>query len=287
MTAMPTAARLSPERIARSSGSSFLVSFFFMAPGRRRALLAIYAFCRVVDDAVDLLPREGHGEAEARLLFWERELSDAFAGEPRTPLGFALHRASLRFGLEEAPLRELCEGVRMDLDPRPFERFEDLAGYMRKVASAVGVACLPVFGADRTKAVPYADALGLALQYTNILRDLAEDTEAGRCYLPKEVLEEHGLRAAEIRPDSLKDPGKRETIASLLEAEVARARELYLRADRLLPPEEFRALRPARIMRRIYGDLLERIARRGPAVLEPPRERVPFHRKLFLACFGL
>lgn len=145
------AARQSPAQIARASGSNFLVSFLFLSPGRRRALLAVYAFCRVVDDAVDLAAKDP-GTARERLAYWEEELDLAFAGSPRTPLGYALSRAAERFELESEPLHELCAGMRTDLEPRSFASFDALGPYMSKVASAVGIACLPIFGADRERA---------------------------------------------------------------------------------------------------------------------------------------
>ncbi|MEZ5989089.1 MAG: squalene/phytoene synthase family protein [Planctomycetota bacterium] len=287
MSSLPLAAQRSPAEIAKASGSNFLVAFAFLSPGRRRALLAVYAFCRVVDDAVD---RAGPGadDAEDLLGFWERELEAAFAGEPRTPLGYALHQAARRFELDPEPLRELCRGVRMDLAPPAYETFDDLVTYMRRVASAVGVACLPVFGADRHRARPYAEELGVALQYVNILRDLREDGDQGRCYLPRAELRRHGVEPAWLRSsppvEALAPDGP---VAALLLAETGRAARLFERAEALLPAADRRALKPARLMGRIYRDLLARVTGLGPEVLLRPRVRCPRWRKLALALFGI
>ncbi|MFQ5504030.1 MAG: squalene/phytoene synthase family protein [Planctomycetota bacterium] len=290
MTALPLAAQQSPLQVARASGSNFLLSFLFLSPGRRRALLAVYAFCRVVDDAVDKLVESDSARRKAaeHLSFWEAELEAAFDGRPRTPIGFALHRAAQRFALEKEPLAEVCRGVRMDFQAPSYASFEDLEIYMSRVASAVGIACLPVFGADRERSRPYAEVLGKALQYTNILRDLAEDADRGRCYLPSERLRAHEVRPEWLRrdaPEEALEPGG--AVARLLRGEHERAEELYVRARELLPSADRRALRPARIMGSIYHDLLQRVSRLGPRILHVPRVRVPVHRKVYLACFGL
>jgi len=196
----PAAAFLTPEQIARRSHSSFLVSFAFLPPARRRALTAIYAFCRVVDDAVD--EAQNPDVAREHLAFWRRELDAAFDGEPRTELGRALHRAISDFGVRREPLEEVMAGVAMDLEPPHFADLKELEGYCAKVASAVGRACLPVFGAEGETAERYADRLGNALQLTNILRDLRSDADEGRVYAPREWLAE-----ADVDPDWLAGRG--------------------------------------------------------------------------------
>ena len=289
MSAVPLAAQQSPGQIARASGSNFLISFLFLSPGRRRALCAVYAFCRVVDDAVDLAAvDDGLSKAEAQLAFWEEELEAAFEGRPTTALGFALHRAAETFALDAEPLRELLRGVHMDLEPPQYESFAELQVYMSRVASAVGIACLPIFGADTELSQPYAEALGKALQYTNILRDLAEDAERGRCYLPRDALQKHGLSpdaiSANTSRDGLASDGP---LAALLSEENARAQGLFEQARALLPAKDRRALKPARIMGSIYQDLLHRVNKLGPLVLTMPRVRCPLYRKVYLALFGI
>ncbi len=294
MTSPPLAAARSPAEIARASGSNFLTSFVFLSPGRRRALLAVYAFCRVVDDAVDAVDETGpptaqkRSEARRQLEFWRGELDAAFAGQPTTPTGFALHRAAERFDLDAQPLHDVCDGCEMDLETRTYASFRDLEGYMQRVASAVGIACLPIFGADRERSRDYAEKLGSALQYTNILRDLAEDGARGRCYLPLDVLDAHGVDRAWLSPTVPREQlGEHGSIARLLKAEHARAAALFDEAQRALPSRDKRALRPARIMGSIYAELRERVERMGPSVLVSPRCRVPLARKLYLATIGL
>lgn len=302
----PLAAARSPAEIAKSSGSSFLTSFLFLSPGRRRALLAVYAFCRVVDDAVDLATKraadalargqddDAHDAARARedareqLTYWRNELDAAFAGKPETPTGFALHRAAQSFDLEHQALSEVCTGCEMDLENSSYRDFDGLCSYMRRVASAVGIACLPIFGADRERSRDYAIKLGLALQYTNILRDIAEDASEGRLYLPLDVLERHGVERAWLcsspPSEALVDGGP---VDLMLRAEHEHASSLYVDAADVLPERDRRALRPARIMGQIYHDLLTRVRALGPRVLTAPRCRVPMTRKLYLATFGL
>ncbi|MCA8969356.1 MAG: squalene/phytoene synthase family protein [Planctomycetes bacterium] len=294
MASPPLAAARSPAEIARASGSNFLTSFLFLSPGRRRALLAVYAFCRVVDDAVDAIDEDGAAtderrvEARRQLDFWREELDAAFAGRPQTPTGFALHRAAERFDLDPAPLHDVCNGCEMDLEARSYVTFAALEVYMRRVASAVGIACLPIFGADPERSRAYADKLGIALQYTNILRDVAEDGARGRLYLPLDTLEAHGVDRSTLvpapPPASLTPGGP---IARMLVAEHQRAKSLYAEADAVLPDADRSALRPARIMANIYSDLQGRVEKLGPDVLTAPRCRVPLVRKLYLATFGL
>jgi phytoene synthase len=280
---------MSPLEIARASGSNFLVSFVFLSPGRRRGMLAVYAYCRVVDDVVDdaeLETAEGRAAAEAQLRFWEDELGAAFAGRPGTPLGYALHRAAMRFGIDEEPLRAVVDGVRSDMRPPCYESWDELRGYMSKVASAVGLACLPVFGAHKSRCHDYAVQLGHALQYTNILRDVAEDGAQGRCYVPRAALREHGLGPADLLAGAELDRGRDSPLARFYAAECARTRDLFSRVDGLLaelPGADRRALRPARMMDRIYRELLDRVETLGAELPRRPRVRVSKLRKLGLA----
>ncbi len=289
MVSPPLEASRSPAEIARASGSNFLLSFAFLSPGRRRALLAVYAFCRVVDDAVDLAEDASQRSvAKEHLEFWENELQKAFDGCPGTPTGFALHRAAECFGLEQEPLQEVCQGVRMDLEPPRYETFEDLTLYMGRVASAVGITCLPIFGADKERSRPYAHALGLALQYTNILRDIAEDGDQGRIYLPRAELDRHGVDARWLGSSPPREMlAENGPVAGLLRAEIERANALFETAIALLPAQDRRSLKPARIMGRIYRDLLDKVEKLGPSSLILPKVRCPRWRKLYLALFSL
>jgi phytoene synthase len=270
---VPRAALLTAEEIVRRSGSSFVSSFLFLSPERRRSMRAVYAFCKVVDDAVDV---DG-GEAEAALAFWRAELGRAYAGRPGTPVGRALAVAAATHGVPEAALLEVVRGVEMDLAGAHYERFEDLVVYCRRVASAVGRACLPVLGASERASGVYADRLGVALQFTNILRDLGPDARAGRVYLPRVDLERFGVPASALAGGG----GAPETcLARLLAFEGERARDLFAQADAAIPPSELRALLPARMMGAVYRELLAAVLAAGVAGLARPPARLPRRRKL-------
>ncbi len=280
----PSTARLRPEEITARSGSSFLTGFVCLAPARRAGMTAIYAFCRVADDAVDEAPDAATGERH--LQFWRTELAATIAGAASTPVGQALRVQMDRFGVSQDRLDELLDGVATDLRPRPFADEEELHRYCYRVASAVGLACLPVLGATSDGAKTFADALGHALQRTNILRDLRGDALGGRCYVPATWLAAEGVQRewlTGVGPDSAyaaAGPMARlcERLASAARREFARARS----ALRKLPRAERRALVPARIMGAIYSDLLDRLQRRR-GDLRGERVRVGRAKKLWLA----
>lgn len=273
----------SPDRIARRSGSSFLVSFGLLEPERREALTAVYAFCRVVDDAVDDAPDVDAGR-EA-LAYWTAELDRADGGAPESPVGRALQDSMKRYGVERRHLESLIEGVTRDLGAARYATLEELESYCFCVASSVGLACLPVFGARGEVAERYAIDLGQALQHTNILRDLRPDALEGRVYVPGDLLEEH---AAE--PSWLEGAGPAEAysqggaIDRVVRAMAARARDHFERADRAeLDVAQRRALVPAAVMGEVYRDLLTRLERHGGQVCRRRKVRVPSWRKLLIA----
>lgn len=279
----PAGAELSAEVIAARSGSNFLTGFACLDAERRAGMTAIYAFCRVVDDAVDDAPDAA--TARAHVAFWTTELDAVAAGRPGTPIGAALHRALQRFGGDTAPLRELLAGVAMDIEPRGCADEEELRIYCYRVASAVGLACLPVLGATSAGACAFATSIGQALQSTNILRDLRGDAEQGRVYVPRTWLADCGVDARWLRGDgelAVYAPGG--PMARLCARLAARAREHFAAARaalRRLPRRERRALVAARIMGAIYGELLSRLERRGGDV-RGERVRVPRLQKLWL-----
>jgi len=281
---VPPAAGIRPDEIAARSGSNFLAGFVCLDARRRAGMTAIYAFCRVADDAVDETRDVAMGRAH--LQFWRDELTAANDGAPRTPVGAALHDAMREFGLSRAPLDELLDGMAMDLEFRGIADDGELALYCSRVASAVGRACLPVLGATSATAVAFADHLGQALQLTNIRRDLRGDAEIGRVYLPRTWLAELGLR-----PDDLLAAGagvaaaSRQAIAVACERLVARAEAEFAAARRhllALPRRERRALVPARIMGAVYRELLVHLRARGGEI-DGPRVRVPRGTKMWLA----
>jgi squalene synthase HpnD len=286
--AAPPNAQSSPEEITARSGSSFLAGFACLAPERRRGMTAIYAFCRVVDDAVD--EAADPDTASAHLAFWRAELAAAAAGTATTPVGAAVMATMQRFGVEARFLGDLLDGVATDLTSAPFADEQQLDRYCYRVASAVGLACLPVLGATSPGARTFATALGHALQRTNILRDLREDAEDGRCYVPQPWLAADGVDPEWLRgqgPDAVyADGGPIARIRARLAAAAAAHFAQAQAALRALPRGERRALAPARIMGAIYGELLVRLRRRGGDV-RGPRLRVGRANKLWLALLVL
>lgn len=280
---LPASATRTPQELAGGSGSNFLVSFLFLGRARRSGLTAIYAFCRAVDDAVDEAP--GPAEAEADLAFWRAELAAAFAGRPTTPVGRALLTTAARFGLRPEPLEAVLDGMAMDVRPAGCVDLTALEEYCKKVASAVGLACLPVFGVSSAVAERYALRLGLALQLTNILRDLREDALTGRCYAPQAWLGELGVQAEWLRGDGPEsvyaDGGPVARLCARLHGVAAERFEQARTALRQLPRSDRRRLVPARVMAAVYGELLQQLRSRGGDLRQP---RVRLHRlhKLWL-----
>ncbi|MHC4077637.1 MAG: phytoene/squalene synthase family protein [Planctomycetota bacterium] len=291
----PLATPLTPEQITRQAGSSFTVSFLFLDRPRRRALTAIYAFCRVIDNAVDEVTDAAAGR-EA-LTFWEQELERAYADEsetngpktndPETKVGLGLRDAARAYGVRREHLQEILAGVAMDLDPVDYQTVADLEGYCFRVASAVGLACLPILGADPDRDQAYARHLGMALQFTNILRDLRTDAEQGRVYVPRELRSTAGIADADAR-SWLSGTGPRTAydqtgpVARVVGLMVDLADEHFKESRAALPDPRPPGLLVAEVMAAIYLDLLDRVRMRGGDMRAPP-PRVPRWRKLYLA----
>lgn len=275
------AAASTPEEIAKASGSSFLVSFAALAADRRRALTAVYAFCRVADDAAD--DADSARDGRRRLEFWRDELERAANGTAETVVGQRLAVAMRDYGVDARHLRAVLDGVAMDLDGVRFATRAQLLAYCDKVASAVGLACLPVFGAKGADAERYATALGRALQLTNIARDLCSDAAGGRCYVPSEWLAADGVDAAWLaRPLA---GAQVAAVDRLLRRLVAAAREFFASADAELHAiADRRVLLAPETMAAVYRRLLQRIATGGAAAMACGRRpRVPTWQKLWLA----
>ncbi|MEW5982617.1 MAG: presqualene diphosphate synthase HpnD [Acidobacteriota bacterium] len=244
--------------------TSFYYSFLALPPRKRHAIVAVWDFCRAVDDAVD----EGAAgpdptsarEAVAReLARWRQELQACYGGwDPETPQGRALAPVVSEFGLPRQGFEDVVDGVEMDLGRCCYETFGDLYEYCVRVASAVGLICIEIFGYRDPRSRQYAIDLGIALQLTNILRDLGRDLAAGRLYLPRE-----DLRRFDVSEDDLRAGRVTPAIRQLLEFEAARAAQYYRRADDGLPRRDARRMVAARIMSAIYFDLLKRIERAG------------------------
>jgi len=264
-------------QVTRKSGTSFYYAFRVLPAEKRRALYALYAFCRVVDDCVD----EEGGEGEAGLSRWLAEAHRAYAGTPETEIGRELGEAVARFPIPRASFEDVVAGCRMDLTPRRYPTFADLRVYCERVASAVGLASIEIFGYEDPRTREYAVELGLALQLTNILRDIAPDAARGRLYLPLEDLAACGVSEADVlgagRPGSPRPAG----LDRLLAFEADRARSHYAAAAAALPRRDRRSMLPAEIMGAIYRDVLEEWARRGHPV-GGPRVRAGAARKIAL-----
>ena len=258
--------------------TNFAYSFLALSTDRRDAITAVWDFCRAVDDEVDEHAEQPLAERREALHGWRREVAACFDREvPRTPQGRALQDAATRFPLPRLPFEQLIDGCEMDLAPTRFATYCDLRGYCYKVASTVGLICIEIFGYQNPGTRQYAEELGLALQLTNILRDVPADLARGRLYIPLDELAAHGVTEAMLRAGQLTP-----AVSALLERQAQRAREQFARADATLPPEDARRLVAARIMGVIYRDLLARIAARDCDVFSG-RVRVPKVRKAWLA----
>jgi len=243
-------------KVVRDSGSSFAAAFWMFPREQRQALHAIYAFCRFADDIAD--DPEVRMDRSALLERWRAELEAAYRGKSRHPVGIALGDAAARFRLPERYFSELLLGVESDLRGESIERFEDLERYCYRVASTVGLLIVHVLGVANPQTLAYAEAMGIAVQITNVLRDVGEDAASGRIYLPRE-----DLRRLGVREESLRAPELSDELRMLLGLYAERARIYYDRAAAALPASERRALRPAEAMGRIYRTLLEELQQRG------------------------
>jgi phytoene synthase len=257
-----------------------------LPPARRNAIVAVWDFCRAVDDAVDEAAPEGTGpltsDARARatseLGQWRAEIARCFDDrEPTTPQGRALKPFVEMFSLPRDPFDDLIDGVEMDLHRDRYQTFDELVEYCRRVASAVGLICIDIFGCQSARARTSAVDLGLALQLTNIVRDIDDDQKRGRVYLPQEDMRRYGVTDADLAAGVVTPQVK-----ALLAFECARARDYFSRAAQALPPDESRRLIAAEIMGAIYAEILTRIERRDYDVFST-RIRVPRPARAWIA----
>jgi phytoene synthase len=246
-------------RLTRKSQSNFYYAFLTLPEERRHGIYALYSFCRAVDDCVD---EEGGGGA-AGLDRWREELDRCYAGTPATELGRELAETVGRFPIPRSVLDDIVAGCRMDLTEHRYATFADLRLYCERVASAVGLASIEIFGYTNPRTREYAVELGLALQLTNILRDVAPDAARGRLYLPLEDLTRFGVGEEELLAAAEPGAPRRAEVGTLLAFEADRARGHYAAAAERLPPEDRRAMLAAEIMGSIYRAILEKLARRG------------------------
>jgi phytoene synthase len=261
--------------LTRGSGSNFYYSFLFLPRPQREAIHALYAFCREVDDSVDAA--NDPGEAARRVQFWREELHACYAGRAGHPVTRSLAAHLRTYPVRREDLSEVIEGVAMDVTPRRYQTWDDLQAYCRRVASAVGLACVEIFGYRDPRARDYAVELGLAFQMTNILRDLRADAERGRIYLPATEMTRFGCSDADLTATRATP-----AFADLMTFQVRRTQGLFDEARRLLPIADRRSLCAARIMGAIYEAILRKIAARVERVLEE-RTSLSRPRKMTLA----
>jgi phytoene synthase len=260
---------------AAQSGSSFYYSFLFLPAERRRAITALYAFCREVDDVVDECTDPAL--ARAKLDWWRSEIEGLYAGRPQHPVTRALAPHLEPFAIRQSLLNDVLDGMEMDLVAVRYADFTALRQYTYRVAGAVGLLAAGIFGYRNPQTLEYAERLGTAFQLTNIVRDVGEDARKGRIYIPVDELSRFGVAVSDIL-------GLRQTDAfgALMRFQIDRAKDSYAEAIELLPPEDRRTQRPGLMMAAIYRTLLEEIRRDGCRVLSHRTTLTPL-RKLWIA----
>ncbi|MFQ5658084.1 MAG: presqualene diphosphate synthase HpnD [Candidatus Methylomirabilales bacterium] len=264
-----------PAQLVKKSRSSFYYSFLILPRPKREAIYAVYAFCRSVDDIADD-PGDVAEKAE-RLKAWREELDRCYAGQPTLPITNQLRDALNRYPIPKGYFEELLAGVEMDLTISRYATFDDLYPYCYRVASVVGLICIEIFGYSHESTKQYAVNLGMALQLTNILRDLKTDGRRDRIYLPQEDLERFGYSE-----DDLLNSRYTPQFFSLMQFEAGRALDHFRRAAQNLRPEERKNMVAAEIMGRIYRETLETIVRKDYRVFDG-RIALPTTRKLRIA----
>lgn len=257
------------------SGSSFYYSFLFLPPERRRAITALYAFCREVDDTVDECTDQSI--ARIKLAWWRNELGAMYAGAPTHPVTQALQPHLTVYNLQEKHMQAIVDGMEMDLDQTRYLDYTAMKRYCWHVASVVGILSASIFGVTNPKTLEYAEQLGLAFQLTNIIRDVGEDARKGRIYLPVNELQQFGVTAADLLNARHSDK-----FENLMRFQTERAQSVYDDAFALLPKEDRRAQRPGLMMAAIYRTVLDEIERDSFHVLNQRISLTPL-RKLWLA----
>jgi phytoene synthase len=247
----------------------------FLPPERRRAIIALYAFCREVDDVVD--ETSDPELARTKLAWWRQQISAVYGGSPQHPVALALQAIVGTYRLPEAHFQTVIDGMAMDLERNRYLDFTDLERYCHRVAGVVGLMSAEIFGYVNPATLTYARDLGIAFQLTNIIRDVGEDARRGRIYLPQDDLARHGVSATSLLQHET-GPG----IVPLMAEQVARARRWHEQAMSALPAEDRRTQRPGLIMAAIYRALLDEIERDNYRVLEHRIALTPL-RKLWIA----
>jgi len=257
------------------SGSSFYYSFLFLPEAQRKAITAVYAFCREVDDVVDEC--QDTDIARTKLSWWRTEIASTFEGKPSHPVCQALATITKDFNLPKEHFLEMIDGMEMDLEKNRYANFAELNLYCYRVASVVGLMAAEIFGFKDRNTLEYAHNLGLAFQLTNILRDVKEDAELGRLYLPQDELVKFNLSEQDIFESRCSDNMKQ-----LLDFQAKRANDYYNKAFSLLPESDRYAQRTGIIMANIYRTVLHTIEKDSCQVLKQRTSLSPL-RKLWIA----
>jgi len=263
------------EEKTRGSGSSFFYAFLFLEEDQRRAMMALYAFCREVDDIADEISEQS--VAMQKIAFWREELEQAFQGNPQHPVGIELKWAREHYALDEELFVEILDGMLMDISGKPILKAADLSLYCYRVAGVVGLLSIEIFGYQSRKARDFATSLGEALQLTNILRDLKDDAAIGRIYLPQE--ERIRFKVAD---QDFKDGVMSSGMASLLQHYGEKAETAYRHALDALPAEDRVSLRPSILMAAIYYAQFRRLKEHGYDCWQHPAHILPL-RKIWIA----
>ena len=270
---------MTPEQYCRNktrgSGSSFFYAFLFLGEEQRRAMMALYAFCREVDDIADEVKEQEI--ALSKLAFWREEVSRAFNGKPQHPVGRELAWASQHFPIDEELLVEIIDGMLMDVRRQPILKHADLSLYAYRVAGVVGLLTIEVFGYQSRKSRDFATSLGEALQLTNILRDVATDVKIGRIYFPQEERIRY-----RVSDQDFKDGNMSEGMCNLLHDYADRAEAAYRKALENLTDEDRESLRPSILMGTIYYTYLQRLREVDFDVWQKPVHVLPL-RKIWTA----
>ncbi len=263
------------QKKAAASGSSFYYSFLYLPRERRRAITALYAFCREVDDVVD--ETSDAQLAATKLAWWRQEIGLLFDGKPQHPVSRALQPAIAAYGVTAARLNEIIDGMQMDLTQTRYLDFAGLERYCYHVAGVVGILAAGIFGYRDARTLEYARRLGIAFQLTNIIRDVGEDARKNRIYLPIADLQQFGVGAADLL-----QARHSEAFVALMRFQAERARGYSREAMAALPAGDRRAQRPGLIMAAIYRALLDEIERDGFRVLSARTSLTPL-RKFWIA----
>jgi len=260
---------------AVKSGSSFYYSFLFLPPEQRQAITALYAFCREVDDVVDECS-EPH-IARIKLQWWRDSTRELFNGVAQHPVQSALLKPIQTFHLPLELFLEIIDGMEMDLDKQRYANFEELSQYCYRAASVVGLLAARIFGYQNSAVLDYAKNLGMALQLTNIIRDIREDALRDRIYIPQDELEHFNVPETDLLQHHFTD-----NVSNLLQFQLTRAREYYDKAIRLLPEQDRYSQRSGLIMAAIYEHTLQAIENNQGQVMSGRVSLTPI-RKLLLA----